>query len=107
MTIKEVNVDELAEKLGSGAALVDVREPDEWFAARVPGVRLVPLQTVPDQVGVFAAAQPVYIICRSGARSMSAAEFLESQGVEAVNVAGGTNAWIESGREVETGPASE
>lgn len=107
MTIREIDVDELAELLASGASLVDVREPDEWLEARVPGVPLVPLQTVPDNVDVFSASQPVYIICRSGARSMTAAEFLESQGVEAVNVAGGTNAWIESGRDIESGSAAE
>ena len=107
MTISEIDVDELAELLASGASLVDVREHDEWRDARVPGVPLVPLQTVPDNIDVFSVSQPVYIICRSGARSMRVAQYLESQGVEAVNVAGGTNAWIESGRNVESGPAGE
>jgi rhodanese-related sulfurtransferase len=43
------------------------------------------------------------VICRSGARSLAAAEFLQQQQIPAVNVAGGTLAWIESGREVVTG----
>jgi rhodanese-related sulfurtransferase len=41
------------------------------------------------------------VICRSGGRSLRACEFLAEQGVEAVNVAGGTLAWQLSGREVE------
>lgn len=107
MTIREIDVDELASLLDAGASLIDVREVDEWETARVPGVPLIPLQTVPDNIEAFAANQPTYIICRSGARSMNAAEFLASHGVEAVNVAGGTNAWIDSGREIESGPAAE
>ena len=43
------------------------------------------------------------VICAVGARSARAAEFLMTHGVEAVNVAGGTKAWIGAGRPVETG----
>lgn len=43
------------------------------------------------------------MICHLGGRSMKAAEFLTANGVTAVNVAGGTQAWIESGRPVESG----
>ena len=46
------------------------------------------------------------MICKSGGRSMKAAEFLAAQGRQAVNVAGGTNAWIDSGRSVESGPGA-
>ncbi len=45
----------------------------------------------------------VLVICHSGARSMRAAEFLAANGVPATNVAGGTKAWIESGRTVVEG----
>ena len=43
--------------------------------------------------------QQVWIICQSGGRSMKAANALEDLGYTAVSVAGGTGAWIESGRE--------
>lgn len=103
MTIQEISVDELAELLEQGATLVDVREPDEYEAARVPGGTLVPLATVPDRLDAFDADGPTYVICRSGARSMRACEFVAAQGREVVNVAGGTLAWIESGRPVDSG----
>ena len=105
MTVHEISVDELAPLLEAGARLVDVREPDEYSAARVPGGVLVPLGIVPDHVDAFRGEGPTYVICRSGARSMRACEFLVEQGVDAVNVAGGTLAWIESGRDVAAGPA--
>jgi rhodanese-related sulfurtransferase len=47
-----------------------------------------------------------YVICRSGARSMRACEFVVANspaGAQVVNVAGGTLAWIASGREVVEG----
>ena len=46
---------------------------------------------------------PVYVICAMGARSLRAAEFYRSQGIDAINVAGGTTAWIEAGEPVSTG----
>jgi rhodanese-related sulfurtransferase len=45
----------------------------------------------------------VYVICKSGGRSAKAVEHLRANGVDAVNVAGGTLAWIEAGNAVETG----
>ena len=102
MTIKEISVDDLAELLEQGAPLVDVREPDEYAAGRVPGGVLVPLATVPERLDAFRADGPTYVICRSGARSMRACEFVAADGREVVNVAGGTLAWVESGRPVDS-----
>ena len=103
MAIAEIDVDELASRLERGAALIDVRQPDEYEEARVPQAVLIPLAELPDRVGELPTDAPLVIICRSGARSMRACEFLAGSGVEAANVAGGTLAWIDSGREVATG----
>jgi thioredoxin 1 len=46
------------------------------------------------------------VICASGRRSHRVVEYLRAQGIEAVNVAGGTNGWIEAGYEVESGPST-
>jgi rhodanese-related sulfurtransferase len=102
MAISEISVDELAESLASGSRLVDVREQDEFDAGHVPGAVHVPLATVADHVEQFRGVGPTFVICRSGARSMRACEFLADRGVEVANVAGGTMAWLLSGREVET-----
>jgi len=100
--MQEISVQELKAILGE-VSLVDVREPDEYFEAHVPGANLIPLATVPVRNNEIDKTQTQYIICRSGARSAQAAEFLISQGFDAVNVAGGTMAWIESGEPVNTG----
>jgi rhodanese-related sulfurtransferase len=104
--IHEIDVDALATQLAAGGRVVDVREPDEYAAGHVPGAVLVPLGTVPDHVDAFTGEGPTYVICKSGGRSMRACEFLADQGVdglEVVNVAGGTMAWIASGRETVEG----
>lgn len=102
MSINEVNVGELAAALAAGARLVDVRETDEYEAGHVAGAVHVPLSTVPEQVQSF-HGEAVYVICRSGGRSMRACEFLAQQGVQASNVAGGTLDWLSSGRPVVAG----
>jgi rhodanese-related sulfurtransferase len=103
MAISEITVDELDDRLAEGARLIDVRLPYEFEEAHVAGAVLVPLPTVADNVDAFRGDEPVYVICRTGPRSLRACEFLAAQGVEAVNVAGGTLAWISSGRDYVSG----
>ena len=105
MTIQEITVDELATIIEQGGRVIDVREPAEYEAGRVPGVELVPLRTVPQNVEAFRGDGTTYVICRSGSRSMQACEFVAAQGADVANVAGGTLAWIASGRDVASGPA--
>ena len=103
MAIAEIEVDELEEQLADGARLIDVRQPYEFDEMRVAGAVLVPLATVPDNIDAFRGDSPAYVICKTGARSARACEFLAAQGVEAINVAGGTLAWIRSGRDYVSG----
>jgi thioredoxin 1 len=103
VSVPEISVDELAVRLEAGAFVLDVRQPDEYEAGHVPGAHLMPLAEVPDRLGELPAADELLVICRSGVRSLTAAEFLDQQHIRALNVAGGTSAWIESGREVVTG----
>jgi len=103
MDVPEVDIEELDSRRRAGAPVIDVREPDEYTEGHVPGARLIPLAEVPDRLDEIPSAEPVLVICKSGGRSLRAAEYLVAQGVAATNVAGGTLAWIESGRAVATG----
>jgi rhodanese-related sulfurtransferase len=95
--VPEVDVAEMSQKLAGGAALIDVREPDEYEEAHVPGAQLIPLGTVPDELEALPPSRPLYVICAKGGRSYRAAEFYRSHGIDAVNVKGGTGAWIDAG----------
>jgi rhodanese-related sulfurtransferase len=103
MDVPEIDVAELARVREGGVALIDVREPDEYAAAHVPGATLVPLATVPDRLADVPTEGTVYVICAKGARSLRAAEFYRAQGIDAVNVAGGTNAWVDAGHPFSSG----
>lgn len=104
MAVDEIDVEELARRLDDGAVLIDVRNPDEYEAGHVPGARLLPLHDLPYRVGEVPEGAEILMICRTGNRSMVAAEFLVEQGMTAVNVAGGMVAWVGSGRSAVGGP---
>ena len=103
MDVPEIDVAALAAELAAGRPLVDVREADEYADARVPGGVLIPLATVPERLDEIPSEGTVYVVCRSGGRSAQAVAYLRDRGVDAVNVAGGTLAWMEADREVERG----
>lgn len=96
----EVSVSDLALAIEDGAWVLDVREPNEFANGHVPSAHHIPLNSVPDNIHLIPKDERVFVICQSGGRSMSAATFLESHGYQVVSVAGGTGAWIGSGRQV-------
>lgn len=103
MTVPEIDVATLVEHHANGAIVLDVRETGEYDEGHVPGARLIPLGEVPDRIADVPADRPLYVICRSGARSARAAEWLIGQGIDAVNIAGGTLGWIDAGQPVVAG----
>lgn len=76
-----------------GAFLLDVREVDEWQAGHDPGAVHVPMGTVVDGHDAIPRDRTVLVICRSGARSAAVTDQLTGWGYDAVNVAGGMQAW--------------
>lgn len=92
--VPEITVQDLPDD----AALLDVREDDEWAAGHIEGAVHVPLGEVPDRLGEFAGADPLYVVCRSGNRSGRAVAWLNTQGFDSVNVAGGMKAWAAAGK---------
>jgi len=104
--LSEIDLDQLDAARAEGGLVLDVRDPDEYEAAHVPGARLVPLSELPGRLDEVPKGEPVSVICQHGSRSMTAAQLLDRQGYDARSVAGGTSAWQESGRPVDTGPES-
>jgi rhodanese-related sulfurtransferase len=98
--MQEIDIAALEQELRDGATLLDVREPAEYAAGHVPGARLVPMGQLPARLGELDRDSRVLVICASGNRSSAMTDLLVQQGFDAVNVAGGTGAWIRSGRAV-------
>lgn len=103
--MREIDVAQLELALLDGAQLVDVREPDEYVEAHVPGALPIPMGHLTARAAELDRSAPVHLICASGNRSGAMCDLLAASGFDAVNVAGGTNAWIRSGRAVESGPS--
>lgn len=97
---REVTIDELESAISNGAHVVDVRETWEFESGHVPMAHHIPLNSVPDSLSEIPKDQQVFVICQSGGRSMTAANYLEAQGFNVVSVAGGTGSWISSGKTV-------
>jgi molybdopterin/thiamine biosynthesis adenylyltransferase/rhodanese-related sulfurtransferase len=100
--VREVTTEEASDLRDAGAALLDVREPDEFEQGAIPGAVFIPrgqLETnienrIPDKT------RPVVIHCASGVRSVFAAKTLQDLGYDdVVSVAGGFNKWKDEGRD--------
>lgn len=77
-----------------GIKVIDVRDPDEYEIARVNGVELFPLGSLPQTFTRLDPNQQIYIHCKSGKRSLKALEFLRQRGYKYVkSVKGGISAW--------------
>lgn len=94
--IPEISVTD-AESGSVEAVLLDVRNADEWEAGHAPGALWIPLDELERARTEVPINRPVQCICRSGGRSVKAAEALISWGFDAVNVVGGMQAWEAAG----------
>jgi rhodanese-related sulfurtransferase len=98
----EVDLDQVA-AAGADAVVVDVREPGEYVQGHLPGAVLMPMGQLPSRMAELERSRPVHVVCASGGRSSAMTGLLRSNGFDAHSIAGGANAWIESGRPVEEG----
>ena len=99
----EVDLATFAEAHAAGATVLDVRNPDEYHEAHVPGAVLIPLGELAARQEEIPSADPLYVICAVGGRSLAATRALVEAGYPALSVAGGTNGWIEQGGPVVAG----
>lgn len=98
--VPEIEPIELKSRLDAGEppVLLDVREPYEKDIADLPdvGQLRIPLGDVAARFEELSPDDEIVIYCRSGGRSSSVVQFLQSQGFERViNLRGGVLAWQE------------
>lgn len=105
MAVSSVSALEAIALAETGTWLLDVREQDEWDRGHAPTAHLVPLSELGSRIAEIPTDQPVLVVCLAGGRSLRAASALEGAGVDAVNVAGGMQAWSSAdGPVVSEGP---
>jgi adenylyltransferase/sulfurtransferase len=92
----EISVRDLKAKMDRNEAftLIDVREPYEYEIARIEGSQLIPLGELESRLNELPRTGTLIMHCHSGGRSERAVLLLQESGFEnAVNLAGGIDAW--------------
>lgn len=98
--VKQINVNNIPERMeqtikeSNGAIYIDVRETYEYDEAHIAGFVNFPLSTLEEQLNELPKDKDIYVICRSGNRSMQAATLLKEKGFDQViNVQGAMLDW--------------
>jgi adenylyltransferase/sulfurtransferase len=95
--MEEITATELKERLdrGDDLQIIDVREPNEYDIARLPGTTLIPLGQVVNRMGEIEEGRETIVHCKGGVRSAKAIEALTRSGFKGklVNLKGGITAW--------------
>lgn len=112
--IEEIDTERLRALQASGVPVIDVREPEEFAAGRLPGAVNIPRGVLEFQVDAHPALnfktdpllshrrEPVILYCRTGGRSALAAEALKRLGFDRpLSLAGGYVRWLDVGGNVE------
>ncbi|GGO18401.1 rhodanese-like domain-containing protein [Deinococcus humi] len=101
--MEEVTPQEGQKRVEQGAMLVDVREQNEYDEIHAQDATLLPLSELESRFSELPRDRELVMICRSGARSARAGEYLMQNGYDrVVNLGGGTLAWAEAGLPTES-----
>lgn len=98
-SIKTVSADEFARIIKSDSViLVDVRTADEYNAGHIDGARNI--DVLKDDFNNIATTslpkdKEIAVYCRSGKRSMKAANILAKDGFKVINLKGGWLEWTD------------
>lgn len=98
-SIKTVSADEFAHIIKSDSViLVDVRTADEYNAGHIDGARNI--DVLKDDFNNIATTslpkdKEIAVYCRSGKRSMKAANILAKDGFKVINLKGGWLEWTD------------
>lgn len=92
----------VAELKQAGAQLIDVRESYEREAGRIPEDSAhIEMDRLGEEAGSVDPGRPVVFYCRTGSRSMLAAQAFAAAGYDAHNLEGGLKAWVADGLPLE------
>jgi rhodanese-related sulfurtransferase len=100
--VGEVTPTEAVGLLEQDALLLDVREDDEWQAGHAPQAVHVPMSELNRRAAELPTDRTIVCVCHVGGRSAVVTDALNRSGWQAVNLAGGMQAWQQAGLPVVT-----
>jgi sulfur-carrier protein adenylyltransferase/sulfurtransferase len=93
LEIRAVELKDLMDQ-GRDVEVLDVRNPEEYQIARIPGSRLIPLPELTARMNELDQTRDIVVHCLAGVRSARAVEMLMGAGFKRVrNLKGGIKAW--------------
>ena len=99
-SVTTIGVEEFAKVIGKkNVRLIDVRTPKEYAEAHIDGAENIDVKDANFAQNIKGIKGNVAVYCRSGKRSMMAAEQLSAQGCTVYNLDGGIMAWQKAGRQ--------
>ena len=97
----ELTPERVAEVLGEGWSVIDVRECHERKAGHIAGTRHIELERLAAEAHSIDRSAPVVFYCRVGARSGMATQAFRASGYDAYHMAGGIVEWARRGLPLE------
>ncbi len=98
-SIQSVTVDELAEAVNNGAAILDVRKKSEYDSEHIIDAENVPLDFINDNMAQVDKDKTYYVHCAGGYRSMVFASIMRARGYDnLIDVKGGFKAIKDAGK---------
>ena len=96
ISIKELKV--LLSQSSKEMLLIDVRNQNEYNQCSITGSLLMPLSSIEsgkaiDEIQILTAKKNLYVLCKSGKRSLLALKHLNKFGIRGINILGGIDAW--------------
>lgn len=93
---EHVDEDAFAQAIDDGAKVIDVRTPAEYAEGHLPGAENIDVQDPQflDKIANLDAGESYAIYCRSGNRSRTALDMMQSNGIQKiVGLDGGISSW--------------
>src|SRR3954470_19631218 len=98
VSVPTVEVAQVPDPIPDALTVLDVREPVEWLHGRIEGAVHVPIGELAARTGELPSDGQLLVVCSVGGRSARVTAYLQQQGFDAFNLAGGLVEWVASGR---------
>ena len=98
----ELTPTQVKEAMDKGdVVVIDVREPYEWDAGRIPGATHIELERLAARAEEVPTDRPIVFQCRLGVRSAMAMSAFRASGWDAYHMGGGIQRWVNEGLPIE------
>jgi rhodanese-related sulfurtransferase len=99
-SVAMIDANQAAREVEQGAQLIDVGEPDDWFAGHLPHAILVEPELLDQELPKLSKDKPVVVASRSTDLSEGVAATLHDHGFQVAMIEGGIAAWKAAGHKV-------